>query len=216
MKTTLNIDQLIDKAVDHIRAQHGFTDAQAEVLDKSVRESVLRYNEALERGKAAYMRFGNDHEVTAIFQRIDRAFEQLAKSKKASKGFLTEKDYQYLLDTAVKVYERNQLDEATAMLAVLAMLEPLKMQHYILLATIIWVQQGVEEANKVYEQFVKIFKDPVLFFYAADCFVHAERTHRAEKLLNEAIELCKHMKGRTAEDLRHKIEAYKSELHHQR
>ncbi len=72
-------------------------------------------------------------------------------------------------------------------LAVFLMFFPLYPQPYACYATLIWRKDGIQEARAFYDHIVDAMENPVLDYFAADCFLKAGDAARAKKLLQRAL-----------------------------
>ncbi|MCD6025598.1 MAG: hypothetical protein K0R08_117 [Solimicrobium sp.] len=73
-------------------------------------------------------------------------------------------------------------------LSVFMMLFPLYPQPYACYATMIWRKEGINAAETLYSQLVAAMEDPVLDYFAADCFVKAGNQIKAKELVQRALE----------------------------
>lgn len=73
-------------------------------------------------------------------------------------------------------------------LSVFLMLFPLYPQPYACYATLIWRKDGIQAAETFYSQIVDSMEDPVLDYFAADCFVKNGNHQRAKELVERALD----------------------------
>ncbi|MDR3316852.1 MAG: hypothetical protein LBS68_02110 [Puniceicoccales bacterium] len=130
----------------------------------------------------------------AIFDRIREALPNLMRSpaeEQTLKGILTTADYEALNKIAMSSYEARDFKAASAMFSVIVRLfiEEIQIQPFIMLALCEWQMNGIEAATKVYELYLQMFEDPLLCYYAADCFVKAGRKPEAQNAIERGLQL---------------------------
>ncbi|MDR2576873.1 MAG: hypothetical protein LBC42_02370 [Puniceicoccales bacterium] len=133
-------------------------------------------------------------QAKAIFDRIRAALPNLMRSpaeKQSLKGVLTSADYDVLNRIAMAAYEGRDFKAASAMFSVIVRLfiEEIQIQPFIMLALCEWQTNGIEAATKVYELYLQMFEDPLLCYYAADCFIKAGDKTAARNALERALQL---------------------------
>lgn len=84
-------------------------------------------------------------------------------------------------------YDCGDFELEQSVLSVFLMLFPMYPQPYACYATFIWRKDGIEAAQTFYEQIVDPMENPVLDYFAADCFLKNNHMQRAEKLLQRAL-----------------------------
>ncbi|MDR0678962.1 MAG: hypothetical protein LBF24_01780 [Puniceicoccales bacterium] len=133
-------------------------------------------------------------QAKAVFDKIRNALPSLMKSpsdKQTLKGVLNQEDYTVLNGIAMKTYEEKEYKAASAMFSVIVRLfiEEIQIQPFIMLALCEWQLNGIEAATKVYELYLQMFEDPLLCYYAADCFVKAGRQPEARNAIDRGLQL---------------------------
>ncbi|MDR1456751.1 MAG: hypothetical protein LBI34_01690 [Puniceicoccales bacterium] len=140
----------------------------------------------------------------------------LPPEKQTLKGVLTEADYKALNAIAMKSYEEGDFKSASSMFSVIVRLfiEEIQIQPFIMLALCEWQTNGIEAATKIYELYMQMFEDPLLCYYAADCFAKAKMTNDARNAIDKGLEYIragKVLEGR--DELEGAMNKLKSELH---
>jgi hypothetical protein len=133
-------------------------------------------------------------QAKVIFDRIRSALPALMGSpadKQTLKGVLNQGDYNVLNKIAMSTYEEKEYKAASAMFSVIVRLfiEEIQIQPFIMLALCEWQLNGIEAATKVYELYLQMFEDPLLCYYAADCFVKAGRKAEARNAIERGLQL---------------------------
>jgi hypothetical protein len=64
---------------------------------------------------------------------------------------------------------------------------PFHPQPYACYATLIWRKEGIEAAAAFYTQLVGAMEDPVLDYFAADCFIKSGNHTKARELIQRAL-----------------------------
>ncbi|MDR1435646.1 MAG: hypothetical protein LBI39_00315 [Puniceicoccales bacterium] len=133
-------------------------------------------------------------QAKTIFDRIRAALPNLMSSpaeKQSLKGVLTQDDYSILNKLAMRTYEEKEYKAASAMFSVIVRLfiEEIQIQPFIMLALCEWQLNGIEAATKVYDLYLQMFEDPLLCYYAADCFIKAGRKTEARNAVERGIQL---------------------------
>ena len=90
-------------------------------------------------------------------------------------------------EAANSFYDCGDFHLEQCVLSVFLMLFPLYPQPYACYATLIWRKEGISAAETFYEQLVGSMEDPVLDYFAADCFVKAGNKKRAKELVQRAL-----------------------------
>lgn len=84
-------------------------------------------------------------------------------------------------------YDCGDFHIEQCVLSVFLMLFPLYPQPYACYATLIWRKDGIAAAETFYSQIVDSMEDPVLDYFAADCFVKNGNHQRASELVERAL-----------------------------
>ena len=90
-------------------------------------------------------------------------------------------------EAANSFYDCGDFHVEQCVLSVFLMLFPLFPQPYACYATLIWRKEGISAAETFYEQLVGAMEDPVLDYFAADCFVKAGNVKKAKELVQRAL-----------------------------
>jgi tetratricopeptide (TPR) repeat protein len=210
-----NNDTLIEALTDVFKSQEGFKKhSNAEIKD-NIRGLFDMHNKMMQLGREAFFRHGEEPSTAHIFQRIDHRVNHAPGQFKTNKDhivFVEERDYFTLYRILLSVFEQENYPDSINMAMVLAILEPLRMQPYIILGTILMREAGAQGAAEFYQKIMANFKDPLLYFYAADAYAQADMKSEAKGILKEAIELTKHLKSSEAKELRNGLESYLQSL----
>ncbi len=208
--STLLADTLVLNSPVTEKASKHALEKTANTLKQEIHQHLLLLAASIQRGKNLFLKYSSSAKIEAIFKKVESNIEAINKneSKVKDMALIAEKDYQALFETAFQVYEKDKLEEASYMMSVLSLLQPLHVQPYILLGTIVWRQKGCAEACKMYNNFVQVLKDPLLYYYAADCYYHNKEKAEAKKLLTEAVDLCKKLHSPESTALLKEIKAY--------
>ncbi|MDR1437585.1 MAG: hypothetical protein LBI69_00825 [Puniceicoccales bacterium] len=158
-------------------------------IQKVLEEGELIAMEGVER----FLEHDERDQAKDIFDRIKDALPKLMNSpaeKQTLKGVLREGDYQVLNGIAMKRYEGGDYKSASAMFSVIVRLfiEEIQIQPFIMLALCEWQTNGIEAAIKIYELYMQMFEDPLLCYYAADCFAKAKRPVDAQSAIEKGLE----------------------------
>lgn len=187
------LEDIADKVAEQVVAEEEPNQFESQEMRKERRKSEIK--KVLEEGELIAMEgvelfLQNDEEDRAkeIFDRIRQSIPQLLESatdKQSLKGIVTEEDYKVLNAIAMKTYEGGDFKAASAMFSVIVRLfiEEIQIQPFIMLALCEWQTNGVEAATKVYDLYLQMFEDPLLCYYAADCFAKAGRKNDARSTL---------------------------------
>ena len=90
-------------------------------------------------------------------------------------------------EAANSFYDCGDFHVEQCVLSVFLMLFPVFPQPYACYATLIWRKEGISAAEAFYEQLVGAMEDPVLDYFAADCFVKAGNAKKAKELVQRAL-----------------------------
>ena len=90
-------------------------------------------------------------------------------------------------EAANAFYDCGDFHVEQCVLSVFLMLFPVFPQPYACYATLIWRKEGISAAEAFYEQLVGAMEDPVLDYFAADCFVKAGNAKKAKELVQRAL-----------------------------
>ncbi|MDR0340247.1 MAG: hypothetical protein LBH53_01645 [Puniceicoccales bacterium] len=157
--------------------------------------NVLREGEIIAmEGVEYFLSRDEKGQAKAIFDKIRVALPSLMKSpadKQTLKGVLGQEDYTALNGIAMKAYEEKEYKAASAMFSVIVRLfiEEIQIQPFIMLALCEWQLNGIEAATKVYDLYLQMFEDPLLCYYAADCFIKAGRQLEARNAIDRGLQL---------------------------
>ncbi|MDR2664478.1 MAG: hypothetical protein LBB14_03070 [Puniceicoccales bacterium] len=157
--------------------------------------NVLKEGEIIAmEGVEFFLARDEEDQAKAIFGKVRDALPKLMKSpadKQSLKGVLNQEDYTVLNGIAMKAYEEKEYKSASAMFSVIVRLfiEEIQIQPFIMLALCEWQLNGIEAATKVYELYLQMFEDPLLCYYAADCFVKAGRNPEARNAIERGLQL---------------------------
>lgn len=199
MKTALQhpekaIDSFIDFLVQESAAQETGVRKKLKRSSptyKNKRKEIFgvlkNYQEMLREGMAQIRTHdvsGNATRALEKIQHFDKSDPQIFYEQ------FNEEDYQSLIEIANDAYEGRQFESARSMAAVIVNLFPFMMQPYVILTSVEWQLQGIDAAVGIYENLVQTLKDPILFFYAAECFMKAKKTAKALETIEEALKMC--------------------------
>ncbi|MDR0428730.1 MAG: hypothetical protein LBG86_01695 [Puniceicoccales bacterium] len=184
-------------------------------IQKVLEEGELIAMEGVER----FLEHDERDQAKEIFDRIKSALPKLMNSpaeKQTLKGVLKDGDYQVLNGIAMKRYESGDYKSASAMFSVIVRLfiEEIQIQPFIMLALCEWQTNGIEAATKIYELYMQMFEDPLLCYYAADCFAKAKRNSDAQNAIDKGLQYInagKVLEGR--EELEGAMKKLQKELH---
>lgn len=90
-------------------------------------------------------------------------------------------------EAANSFYDCGDYHLEQCVLSAFMMLFPLHPQPYACYATLIWRKEGIAAAEAFYGQLVDSIQDPVLDYFAADCFAKAGNTQKARELVQRAL-----------------------------
>ncbi len=189
-----------------------------EFIEPALREVVERDLEGLMRnvqyGKSLFLHHKSKVQIEKIFRRVDHAISKLDFEEfiHRRKELISQEDFQYLLDITIDRYEAGHHVEATFMCSVLSFLNPAHSYPYVLQASITWKERGGKEACKLYDNFIEWMSDPVLYYFAANCYAKNSQKRKAKDLLTKALKLCHELKARDVKDLVLKIHELLSEI----
>ncbi len=99
-------------------------------------------------------------------------------------------DYDRLLEFAVDALEADDIESAKYVLSTLTHIFPFQAQTYILIASLIWKEEGIEKAAEFYNHLSSKLDHPLICFYAAECFAGKGDLARSRQLLSRASVLC--------------------------
>jgi tetratricopeptide (TPR) repeat protein len=158
-------------------------------------QKVLEEGEVIAmEGVEFFLARDENGQAKAIFDKIRAALPALMGSpadKQSLKGVLNQDDYNVLNKLAMAAYEEKEYKPASAMFSVIVRLfiEEIQIQPFIMLALCEWQLNGIEAATKVYDLYLQMFEDPLLCYYAADCFIKAGRKTEARNAIERGIQL---------------------------
>lgn len=177
------LDEIADKVAEQVVAEEPPSEFESANLRKDRRKNeikkVLEEGELIAmQGVELFLEKDEGEKAKRVFDKIREQIPNLMKQssdKQSLKGILNEDDYQALNEIAMKTYEAGDYKSASAMFSVIVRLfiEEIQIQPFIMLALCEWQTNGVEAAAKVYELYMQMFEDPLLCYYAADCFAKA-------------------------------------------
>lgn len=183
------LEEIAKKVAEQVVAEEEPNQFESQEMRKERRKSeiqkVLEEGELIAmEGVELFLSKDDDGKAKEIFDKIRNSIPKLLEAptdKQSLKGVLTEDDYQVLNGIAMKAYEENDFKAASAMFSVIVRLfiEEIQIQPFIMLALCEWQTNGVEAASKVYDLYLQMFEDPLLCYYAADCFAKAGRKNDA-------------------------------------
>lgn len=191
------LEDIADKVAEQVVAEEEPNQFESQEMRKERRKSEIK--KVLEEGELIAMEgvelfLQNDDQDRAkeIFDRIRQSIPQLLEAsteKQSLKGIVTEEDYKVLNAIAMKTYEAGDFKSASAMFSVIVRLfiEEIQIQPFIMLALCEWQTNGVEAATKVYDLYLQMFEDPLLCYYAADCFAKAGRKNDARSTIESGL-----------------------------
>lgn len=110
-------------------------------------------------------------------------------------------------EAANSFYDCGDYHLEQCVLSAFMMLFPLHPQPYACYATLIWRKEGITAAETFYAQLVDSVQDPVLDYFAADCFAKAGNEKKAKELIQRALE-----KTQTSLQEHHEIRQHLLEL----
>jgi hypothetical protein len=90
-------------------------------------------------------------------------------------------------EAANSFYDCGDFHIEQCVLSTYMMLFPLHPQPYACFATMIWRKDGINAAETLYMQLVSAIEDPVLDYFAADCFVKSGNHTKARELIQRAL-----------------------------
>lgn len=90
-------------------------------------------------------------------------------------------------EAANSFYDCGDFHLEQCVLSTYMMLFPLHPQPYACYATMIWRKDGISAAEALYTQLVSSIEDPVLDYFAADCFVKSGNHTKARELIQRAL-----------------------------
>ncbi len=73
-------------------------------------------------------------------------------------------------------------------ISVLLTLFPMEPQPFACYATMLWRKEGIGAAVELYKNIVDVFKNPILDYFAADCYFKAGDRSEAKALLDRAMQ----------------------------
>jgi hypothetical protein len=193
------LEDIADKVADEVVKEEEPSEFESPDIRKERRKHEIQ--KVLEEGEIIAMEgveyfLARDEEGKAkkIFDKIRAALPGLMSApaeKQSLKGILTQTDYETLNKFAMSTYEKREFKSASAMFSVIVRLfiEEIQIQPFIMLALCEWQLNGIEAATKVYDLYLQMFEDPLLCYYAADCFVKANRKVEARNAIERGLEL---------------------------
>lgn len=108
----------------------------------------------------------------------------------ANKQFMQASEFEALIITALAAYNDKDYETAMSMAAYISHIFPFEVQPYLIMATIIWKQEGVYKAADFYDKIIDVLHNPILYMYAADCFAAADKLDDARDALRLALQIC--------------------------
>jgi hypothetical protein len=193
------LEDIADKVAEEVVKEEEPSEFESQGQRKERRkheiQKVLEEGELIAMDGVEYFLARDDKgQAKAIFDRIRAALPNLMRSptdKQSLKGVLNNSDYEVLNKIAMSSYEGRDFKAASAMFSVIVRLfiEEIQIQPFIMLALCEWQMNGIEAATKVYELYLQMFEDPLLCYYAADCFVKADRKTEARNAIERGLQL---------------------------
>lgn len=140
------------------------------------------HNAMIQQASEIYKTHDKHGIITPIIDKVENGI--LADFQ--NPDFLTDKDYEILMTAAVEAYNTGDHNTALRMAAYVAHIFPLQVQPYILMTTVYWAQEGAQKAAQIYDHLKDVLPNPMLYLYAARCFVAAEERSKAVDILQRA------------------------------
>jgi tetratricopeptide (TPR) repeat protein len=193
------LEEIASKVAEEVVKEEEPNQFEAPELRKERRKNEIQ--KVLEEGELIAMEgveffLANDSmgQAKEIFDRIRSALPGLMQSpadKQTLKGILRQEDYEVLSKLAMNSYEAKEYKAASAMFSVIVRLfiEEIQIQPFIMLALCEWQMNGIESATKIYDLYLQMFEDPLLCYYAADCYVKAGHKTEARNAIDKGLEL---------------------------
>lgn len=191
------LEEIANKVAEQVVAEEEPSQFESPDMRKQRRkheiQKVLEEGELIAmEGVELFLQRDENNQTKAIFDRVRDAIPQLIDApadKQSLKGVLTESDYAVLNSVAMKTYEAGDYKSASAMFSVIVRLfiEEIQIQPFIMLALCEWQINGIDSAAKVYELYLQMFEDPLLCYYAADCFAKANRKNEARDAIENGL-----------------------------
>jgi hypothetical protein len=218
------LEEIADKVADEVIKEEQPNEFESPEMRKERRKHEIQ--KVLEEGEAVamdgvdfFLNRDENGKAKDAFDRVRSALPGLMNQppeKQTLKGVLNENDYKALSGIAMKSYESGDYKAASAMFSVIVRLfiEEIQIQPFIMLALCEWQTNGIEAATKIYELYMQMFEDPLLCYYAADCFAKAKRSNDARGAIEKGLEYIragKVLEGR--DELEGAMNKLKSELH---
>ncbi|MDR2029991.1 MAG: hypothetical protein LBP65_00800 [Puniceicoccales bacterium] len=217
------LEEIADKVAEEVVKEEEPNQFESPEMRKERRKHEVQ--KVLEEGELIAME-GVEHflardqngQAKEIFDKIRDALPKLMNSpadKQSLKGIVTQNDYEILTKLAMATYEEKEYKAASAMYSVVVRLfiEEIQIQPFIMLALCEWQLNGIESASKIYDLYLQMFEDPLLCYYAADCFIKAGRKTEARNAIERGLELIaagKVLEGR--EELEREIKKLQAEV----
>ncbi|MDR2341116.1 MAG: hypothetical protein LBD72_02195 [Puniceicoccales bacterium] len=193
------LEEIADKVADEVIKEEQPNEFEPPEMRKERRKHEIQ--KVLEEGEAVamdgvdfFLNRDENGKAKDAFDRVRSALPGLMNQppeKQTLKGVLSENDYKALSGIAMKSYESGDYKAASAMFSVIVRLfiEEIQIQPFIMLALCEWQTNGIEAAVKIYELYMQMFEDPLLCYYAADCFAKANRPDDARRAIESALKL---------------------------
>ncbi len=95
---------------------------------------------------------------------------------------------EFFSEAANSFYDCGDYQHEQDVIAVLLALFPFSPQPYIFNATLLWRQHGIEVAALFYRQCADFLKDPLMDYFAADCYLKNGEVEQAKQISWRALE----------------------------
>ena len=126
-------------------------------------------------------------QVNVFLKRVDKALKK--QDWPALVTACTNEDFDKLQSVALDTMQQTHLDDAEAIYTFLMCLRPMAPQSYVGLISVLWKREGPKRAAEAYAAVLPRMQSPALNFFAADCFVHAERQQDDQDALISGLEI---------------------------
>ena len=165
-------------------------EAQTHIKNTTVRlQQMLQQSSAMFVEGLRYLVEKDQHPAAAIAQQI---LENLRSPEKVtgiieSQIINNEHSLESFSEAVNSFYGCGDFHVEECVISVLLTLFPLEPQPFACYGTMIWRKDGIEEAEKFYKNIVDLFENPVLDYFAADCYFKAGHKSEAKTLLDRAL-----------------------------
>jgi hypothetical protein len=218
------LEEIADKVAEEVVKEEEPNQFESPEMRKERRkheiQKVLEEGELIAmEGVEYFLARDENGQAKSIFDRIRDALPKLMSApaeKQSLKGVVQTNDYEVLTRLAMQSYESQDFKAASAMYSVIVRLfiEEIQIQPFIMLALCEWQMNGIESATKIYDLYLQMFEDPLLCYYAADCFIKADRKTEARNAITRGLELIEAGKVLEGKDeLLREMKKLQSEIH---